>query len=147
MNRSKILRSLAAITLIAAIVFGSLATYCSWEVGSFYEGAERIDGTIVAVHRFPGGNAPMVQFVDATGQTQVEQFSPFYEAPPNAVGQFRTVIHNPAHEIQTAIDSPWNWIGPIFYGSLMAASLAVSCLLLFFASRASSPRPLQPHGA
>lgn len=139
-------RVMAMAALAAAIICGGLGAFCAFDTGMFYAGAQQIEGTIVSVNSLPGGNAPMVEFVDDTGLIHLEQFGPFYETATDAVGQRRTVLYNPGHELRHAIASPRNWIGSIVYGTATMGSLAIAGV--FFVAAKALPKPLaKPNGA
>ena len=131
----------------AACVTAVLAIYCEWIVRSFYDGAERVDGVIVAVNQQRGEYAPVIEFVDKSGVKHEAKFTPFIETTPEMVGQIRPVLYNPNHPIRHAIESPWIWIGPLIYGVATSVLIAIAGAFYIFERRTWSPQMALSHGA
>ena len=143
-----VLRCIGGAILLAASVYGGLAAYCVKEINSFYGAAQRLDGTIVGQSLLPGGNAPVVEFVDDAGLRHVEQLGPFYATDADEVGELRTVLYNPTHDIRCALESPWNWLGAIVYGSATVGLIFVASVFFLFTQAAYSlPQSQASNGA
>jgi hypothetical protein len=125
-----VLGSVSAVAIVAALICGAMAAYCTFKVASFHASAQRLNGTIVGVNHLPGGEAPLVEFVDDSGLHHVEQFGPFYATPTDAVGDHRTVLYNSQHEPVRAIESPRNWVGSLVYGSTTVGLFIVAIVLI-----------------
>ena len=134
------LRGIALCVSLAALICAGLTAYCAVDVARFYIGAEQFPGEVIGITKLPGGDSPLVQFVDSSGSNRVEQFSSFYASSANAVGAPCTVLCNSSHPTRQALAAPQNWIGSKVYGTATTGLLMFAGVLLVVTRQ--SPRPL-----